>query len=259
MVGGETACRIMLLAFSHGAYVAGGMAKVMLNIHKKEHIVDHYISSNNGDIDLFFQDQCALTAFWTDFNSDEVLMGAQIPIKMIPPGPGPWNATELVCNHIRIQVINRYVGPIIDQLNRFDIFNAMVAFNLDSFIIPVSWRELEEHRLLHVVNWSSIFVIHRLSKWKYKHNYMGLSPKTASEIGEVAMDIIQKLKVTPHLNPWGGTLDHRAIADKLKQFMPYMTNDQLLLLSSIEPTDAYDGAFGILQRRSESSPRPQRG
>lgn len=253
MRGGALACRIMQIAFTHGAHVAGGFARVVLTPRPETPdplgsltvVVEEYMR-RNGDIDIFFPDAPALAAFWNDYEYDAVLRSAKLSRVTMPTGM----AVEIALHGTRIQVITRFVGPIEEQLRRFDIYNGMVAFNDKGGLVPTEWMALEEHKLLHVTNWSSIFVIHRLAKWQHKQGYLGLTPKTASEIGTVALDIIQKLKDKPHKNPWGGELTHNDVAAKLKRFLPHLTAEQLLLISSIQPIDAYDGAFGILRRRA---------
>lgn len=253
MPNGALMCRIMQLAFTCGGYVAGGAARVILT--PRESVSDHWeevtlavtrYMGKNGDIDIFFPDATSLAEFWSAYENDGIINSAKLPKETMPTGSG----IEITSQNTRIQVITRFLNPIEDQLRRFDIYNAMVAFNDKTSFIPTGWVELERSRLLHVTNWSSIFVIHRLAKWRWKQSYLGLSPKTAGEIGSVAMDIIQQLKEKPRPNPWGGTLTHSDIVNKLKRFLPHLTSDQLLLIATIQPIDSYEGAFGILRRRA---------
>jgi len=250
--GGPLACRIMQLAFARGAYVAGGLARTVLTPRggapsdAAYEAVKLYVKSFNGDVDLFFSDKRSLDAFWVDYSTDGVIRAAAPKLTTLPSGA----AAEITLDEVRIQVVNKLLVPIEEQLRRFDIFNGMVAFNEAETVVPHGWAELEEQNLLHVLNWSSIFVIHRLAKWHHKQGYTGLSPRTAAEIGSVALDIIDALRKNPRPTAWGGQMTHNDVAKKLKRFLPYLSAEQLLLVSTIQPIDSYEGAFGILQRRA---------
>lgn len=260
IIGQQTATALRL-AFKHGAYVAGGFARIIavheLGTETGDDRIRRYLGvgqsiernarlwkASKGDVDLFFPHLKALELFWADVALDPVLKG-------IPIHPMKSNAcVELDCDKDTVvQVITSRTAPIEMMLSGFDLYNAMVAFNGEEFIEPVGWRALEEQRMVHVVNWTSPYVINRITKWFYKHHMKNLSPKTASEIGPYALEVVARLQKEPIVMPWG-TMTYHSVVNKLKKFLPLLPNEELARLISTYPLTAYSGAFGVLQSRS---------
>lgn len=244
-------------AFRHGAYVAGGFAHVVADdvakrrVHEYLRVYERIDRSKQcwkggrGDIDIFFQSSDGLDAFYAEImaNSAKYFTSSYEPASR--------SCVELDCDDVvSVQVITKYIGPIENVLADFDIYNAMVAFNDKELILPVGWKELNEQRVLHVANWTSPYVIHRINKWFNKHCYRDLSPATALELGTQALEIMNRLKKEPIEMPWGKiTADN--VAHKLKRFLPRLTNDDLLMLLSVYPADVYNGAFTVLAHRGK--------
>lgn len=257
------AVEVMKLAFSHGAYVAGGFARVALkdpsisSEHAYDRIVSYLQSSesinrdrrhfhaNRGDVDLFFPDDRSLKAFGVELNLTPSL--AVIPRHQEPPRA----CFDLDCDdRVIVQVICGYLAPIEQQLRSFDLYNAMVAFNDKESIIPTEWAFLEEERMIHVVNWTSPYVINRICKWFYKHGMRKMTPKTADEIGGKALEIVVALRKEPVKMPWG-TLTSGNVVNRLHQFLPMLTNEELIKLMALYPPSVYNGAFHILRKRAQ--------
>jgi hypothetical protein len=264
---------VLKLAFSQGGWVAGGFARIITKHHLMNgdsmfdaldgddvaddvtrHLQcdipcdtkDAMVKYRKGDIDLFFDHQRQLDNFWRALQATGLRSSCKLE------GSVTGAATEVsVNNRTRLQVIERYRGPIEDQLRSFDIFNAMCAFNDKVLLYPDGWSALEAERMLHVVNWTSPWVINRVAKWCNRHGYDRLSPKTASEIGDVAIDLIERFKEKPYQPEWGGMpLTHDKIIARMKRFLPQLTNDQLLLMTSVYPIDAYQGPLYVLRKRA---------
>jgi hypothetical protein len=247
---------ILQLAFMHGAYVAGGFARLVASLMKSSkfdvnddsiYTLVSYLSYDahqrqGADIDLFFPDEVALSEFWKIYD-----VGAN-GIKSCCTRTMSFSAAArelIVNNRCRVQVIDRYVGEIKQQLSNFDIYNAMVAFNDHHMIIPKYWNDLEKEKVLHVSSWESPFIIGRISKWFRRHGYNKLSPKSITEIGDVTLELLKQLKVKPNLNcPYPVTYDR--VCRQLKKFIPQMTNEKLLMLMPLYSVDGYNEHHGPL-------------
>lgn len=267
---------VLKLVFNQGGWVAGGFARIVAHYYVLDNedvfaeddelenndlcravdrhldygtpcdIKDPYRKFGKGDIDVFFEHQRQIDNFWRALQAT----GLKNNCKLEASVSGA--AQEISINNcVRLQVIERYKGPIEDQLRSFDIFNAMCAFNDKQLLFPEGWDALERELMLHVQNWTSPFIISRVTKWCYRHGYTKLSPKTATEIGDVAMNLIQSFKEKPYSPAWGGPpMTHETIIKKMKRFLPQLTNDQLLLMTSVYPLDAYQGPLDVLRKRA---------
>lgn len=242
---------LLRTAFKHNAYVAGGFARVVTsaegapNDEKRQDRLWRYLEQHDpidrsnrwwkvgrGDIDLFFQNHADLAKFEHEVSRFPVFEKNRYPS---PSG----SCIEFDCDKcVCVQVVTRYVAPIEEQLKSFDIYNAMVAFNDKEMIMPHDWKDYEDSNTLHVVGWRSPFTVQRMRKWFWKHRYDKLSQETASELGIRALDIIARLKAQPLTTPFG-EYKHDKVVYALKEFVPHMTNDELLMLTSLYPEDSY--------------------
>lgn len=276
------------LAFKHGAYVAGGLArriwlttvnrssggwpiKPELSMSHMCSDVRAYLQSGNklsgmhmhnsarGDIDLFFQDENAFRSFKADiFDLMNVANKVLTTPKTYAVGTTVKNVfTEIyVSETTRVQLISKHIAPIEQILSSFDIYNAAVAVNDEHFVVPEGLEDLEKEGMLHVFNWTSPMVINRVAKWFWKHNFKRLSPATASELGNFAMLLIEELKERPYEVTLGPPLDHTKVMGKLRKLFAALSDDQLLALAPIfpgfNPADTYGGSpdpLTILYRR----------
>lgn len=268
---------LLKVAFSYDGFVAGGFAHLVTkyaripNIDVKQQ-VDHYLGTNplnndplfnagRGDIDIFFPNKHALDCFM------DMVRGAEKTglLRIVQDYPGYFTEVFVDEKH-RFQIVHR-TDSVTNTLNGFDIYNGMVAFDGFSSIIPNDWHALIHSNMLHVYNWhTSPLIINRLSKWVRKHRYSKLSPKTAAEIGDAALACVIALKEKPWKPQWAPLSKVKSdpvTADKvlfiLRQFMPHMTNDQLLLLTGVYPIEERDGygdrvawnPFTILRERAK--------
>lgn len=267
---GQQATAILRLAFQRGAYVAGGFARVVaayepgtedgdsrirqyLGVGHKIERQRRFPKTGRGDVDVFFPSESSLASFLGDVALEPVLKG--LPIHEMASGA----AVEFDCDEVVVvQVITSRTAPIEEMLSGFDLYNAMVAFNGEEFIEPVGWRELEKQKMVHVSNWTSPYVINRITKWFYKHRMTTLSPKTSTEIGTYAIEIIAQLKKEPIAMPWG-KMTFDSVVHKLKEFLPLLPNEELARLISVYPLTAYKGAFNVLRTRSPDYVPPQYG
>lgn len=249
---------VLQTAFDQGAYVCGGAARMVINSASSQEDIERlhmyvrpgpirnrgrFWRSDRGDVDLFFPSKPALTEFWRTINDHPRHQHVVERIRSISG-----SSVDMIVDSVIVSVIEGFVGPVEDVLNRFDIYNAMVAFNHQEIIVPEGWHALEDEKMLHVANWTTPYVIHRINKWFWKHGMKKLSPKTASELGEQALQIMSRLSKEPIVMPWG-TLTANSVVPKLKVLLPHLNNEELVKLVSIYPIDAYDGAFDILRRR----------
>jgi hypothetical protein len=61
-----------------------------------------------------------------------------------------------------------------------------------------------------------------------------------------------QLKKAPIEMPWG-KLTHDSVINKLRPYLPQLANEDLVLLCSVYPIDAYRGAFTVLRNRMEQA------
>jgi hypothetical protein len=278
---------LVMLAFKHKGWVAGGFARRLLhdlrfpplvdsspgdqrwNFHiaqrTKLYLGDRKIQKDpvrntQGDIDLFFESTDDLWRFKLEF--------AELSFSIGSPYVNAWTTNivvpkvyiEFVVNDTtRVQVVENHVGSIDDILNGFDIFNAAVAFNDQFFVSPEGWEELEQAGMLHVFNYKSPMIINRVAKWYGKHNLYKLSPQTADNLGSIALDVIKKLKDHPYEFATGDTLNVDLVIEKLRQLLPMLSTEQLLLLSTVFSLDSKEsyselpGVMTILRRRFKTA------
>ena len=274
----QKSANLVRIAFAHDGFIAGGFAHVVTKYMQMSELdvelqVNHYLgnrplnpnpiqNADRGDIDLFFPSEDALDGFMKEVKSAE----SQGYVHTNQNYPGFFTEVFVEDKH-RFQIIH-FTNNLIDTLNGFDIYNGMVALDAVSDVVPTGWHELIRAEMLHVHRWdTSPQIIKRLSKWVRKHRYAKLTPKTASEIGDAAMQCIKILKEKPWKPQWadlsavkGNPLTADNVVFTLRQFLPQMTNDQLLLLTTVYPMDERDkygqhaeprNPFSILRERAK--------
>lgn len=252
-------------AMQHGGYVAGGLVHRMMRQALRDptrlpNVLDGYLNPSErlnvnptsltryrrGDVDVFFTTPHGLAEF-------RAWAGKTIAGPHLATSAG--RAVEIHAdNRIRVQAIERHVGPIEQVLRSFDMFNGMVAFNDREEVVPVGWEQLEHQSELHVVDWSSVLVISRIAKWFTRHEMKALTPESAALLAPRALEIAAALERSTVKTPLGALTPHD-IATKFKQLLPHVPNaNDLVLLSSLYSLDAYDGPLQQLARRSFGGP-----
>lgn len=252
---------IVLSAFEHGAYVAGGFAEVVMkhfigDIHDEQLELDvaTYLDvtrridrskgwwrARRGDIDLFFQGETDMSTFLERVTSNDQLSDRCM-------GDTPTHAAvEFDCGSVLVQAVKCNVGPIDQVLGGFDIHNAMVAFNDKETVSAQGWDDITRLKVLHVANWTSPFVISRLTKWLHKHKLTALSPKTALEIVPQSLALIDRLQKhpLPQMTPGTDSITPSLVTSHLRMLLPHLSNSDLLVVSSLysEETNNYGDAF----------------
>lgn len=192
VVGRQTK-EVTKLALEHGGFLAGGFARKLAralpelypySTEDDENELHWYLNGGGtidtestytkqfgwkqgaGDVDLFFPDKEKLQAFLAAFRAFNGTLAE--PLKTKPSNFG--NALEILCDGwALVQVVTFKTLPIEETLREFDIMNATATFTKDSFISPEGWRELEEQKMMRVVNWRSPMVFKRMKKWESKH------------------------------------------------------------------------------------------
>lgn len=253
-------------------------AKIQAEI---EHKVFRYLYEEiGGDIDVFFTNKAAFDEFNTKLQKSDLaklcetkrdgkLLDYRIENTSVPSG---W------LQRPNLQVI--LTAHDIDvMLPSFDIKNAMVGFTKNQLISAEGWYELELRKELHVENWrpmpDTIGTIRRIFKWFSKHSFRKLTPATASKLGSVtfdALDWAEKNKTDSNLgeiskivctdgNEFAITLNQ--LLGFVRQYLPALTSEQLVLLSTVMPHNSTGYTFvenpmRVLQERFNESMIPQK-
>jgi len=261
---------ILKLAFIHGGMIVGGTARVIahhvlvdneLSRDDSQFDLSGYLYGNysklnveanvfkkaRGDIDIVFDNVEAERRFIKELENQICITRSELSSQGF--------ATELWINDlIRIQILHIHSGfKIHDRLRTFDIFNAMVAFDEHSIIVPRNWVELEKTRTIHCVDYSKKYVIHRISKWINKHDYNNLTLFTESKIIDRLFDYIENIKKTistdemkkidlrsEQINFLVGETpsdEVHAILSKFRKFFPMLSISNLLMLTHFYPSD----------------------
>lgn len=222
---------LLQFALDRGGYVAGGFATIIARefvLNKwtgttsdrtslltaiRRHIGNPCVPTinsmmknvGNGDIDVWFPDQAALTSFLTD---NTHLVGVT-DVRRTGTVTKTGTAIEYVIEEQdRIQVIKTYLMPKHEQLRRFDIFNAMCAFDDRCVTVPDGWEELERNRKLHVHVWKSPWTLSRFFKWYSRKEYRSITEETGTSIKDAALDALK----------WYRTLDAETIKSSAKNY-----------------------------------------
>jgi len=206
---------LLQTAFDHGGYIAGGFGTVvaryavMGRIKKghdpgwhdpvRRHLGDPERLSKKadkkwrnvgcGDIDVWFPDQASLSGF---LNDDRRLQGIKNTYIDIDTTVTAAAIEHVVQNDARIQVVTRYLMPMLEQISNFDIYNGMVAVTNDKIVYPEHLPQLEEKSMLHVVTWASPWTINRFFKWMHRKGYENVTPATAHALAQQAFEAHEK-------------------------------------------------------------------
>lgn len=266
------------ICFDHGGYVAGGFALLALRDYECLTLdrIDDRIARTVGDInehmwcgadiDVWFSNALQLSKFENDLRTIAIL------------NSGTCSCEETISNCAneytiingsrtqRVQVIKKFLNPVIDQLATFDIYNSMVAFDRTKFIYAENLLEFERNLTIHVVDWSSPYTIKRLLKYMSRKGYTKTTPETASVIAKEALSAIEWAKKNNAFNIPDKELEKIAgfnllkisgsdpeyLIYKIKKLLPSMSNDDLLLLSGIfgKGLNQYDFAMQTIKKRS---------
>ena len=280
----NTTLSILKAVQSRGGYVAGGFGSILarrylLNKFDRENGEEFYDIVRNhlghpvprdgskwqnagcGDIDVWFPTDTAVNLFmnlsnsFVDVSKTQTVTSAAIEF--------------IVESDSRIQVITRWTRPINEQLAGFDIYNAMVAVRESKITVPEHWEQLESKDVLHVSNWNSQWTMNRLFKWiGRKHWYVSVTPPTAEYVYDRLVEIISWKK-----SMWSNIDQHddqiidylsrdrlkkRVIVQDayhmhkfLKRIIPSLTNEQLLMISSLFPdVSKYDLSMKEIYHRA---------
>lgn len=272
-------------AFDHGGYIAGGFATVLARWHLKiahsdsrprslaESVRIHldYPALNVkifrcSDIDVWFPTERALSGFMADSRLRSLLQCKDV-VSEAQTVSGC--AVEYVVNNdARVQVITKFLMPLEEQIQRFDIYNAAVAVTDDAIVFPEHWEQLERGRVLHVQRWNK-WTSNRVFKYITRKGYCHVTPATAQRILSkidkcVAWDQKWSSQIAledPRAQRLRETITHdklmQAVIFKpqklqrlLYQFMENMTAEQLLHVSMLfNQPSRYDFAMQEIRRR----------
>jgi hypothetical protein len=262
---GPQALATIELAFKHGAYIAGGFARQVLQFGDSRELrpgacpgkaygtLCQYLGSGDridttrrfwraerGDIDLFFPSRTALIAFNIEISDSKLLSNVYC-------ASTTHSATELHCDSTtRVQIVSHKPAPIDELLNGFDIYNAMVAFNHEETVIPPQWHALEAEKMVHVHSWEKFNIILRINKYYRRHGMNKLSPKSSSEIALRAFEIVHQIRTNPLKVYLTNAPD---MLTSLKRLLPSIDSDGLALLMTVYSNDEYGGPFAVLRKR----------
>lgn len=210
---------------------------------------DAFRNTGKGDIDLFFPDKDAVSKFVDLIRPLQNEDGFTVRKSKMNV------ALELGCDdRVRVQAITAFTGDMHDRLRSFDIFNAMVAYTPGQLTLPNGWHDLEETQTLHVVNWTNGYVINRINKYFNNFHYKNLSSATAHDVTVNAMKYLAELHALGMTQPDNGR-KASSLKFNLSRYLPSMSNEDLLLLTSIIPTCDYRKLtpMGELHKRLEKS------
>jgi hypothetical protein len=265
--------KTLSIAFEAGGMICGGAARRIaaslfkINARPRTNHVD-YVSSyfrdgrhdsfnKPGDIDVFFPTDESVTRFWRNFSVSSIPSVAHVSESVLG-----YARNIRINTGVNIQVVKPVCGSTVEhQLASFDIYNAMIGLNAHKAIIPDEWHYLEQHSMLHVHRFQTDYQLKRIIKWMTRQQYESLSPKTASEVGTYAFELMERIKEADGLpTPWKDvkiTVD--TVRHALYPLLTHLTNDQLLLLSTVMMTrDSYGNiganpAMDIIQDRSKQT------
>ena len=270
-------------AFSHGGYVAGGFAllvaraqcvgeltKVDDNVLRTGHRFNKntlvtggkFAGTMNTDVDVFFPTIESRDACLESFSVRDAL--DRWPCRDSVTG----SSLEIFVDGVeKVQIIRKFVAPVFDNVRRFDMFNAMCAFDAANLYVPKGWLELEKQRALHVANWNK-WTVGRIFKYFSRKGYEVLTDETAAIFFDEAVKALAILPVQSEADkllrgPWMNDAlkelkeltpfkvwSKETLAKRLRAFYGSMSASQLLLLSGVggDPgTDSYGHLDGPIQ------------
>lgn len=195
------------------------------------------MKSKKGDIDVFFGSENSKSEFLS-----RLTVVAEQASKTISVNPSPsGKCLDIMCgNTTLVQVIMHHIFDIQEQLERFDISNARVAFNDKELIVCDEWQSLMASRTLHVGTWSSPMVLFRISKWMRKHKLIKVSEQTAKELPLYTLETIKALRDSPVNDVlFKGyrktSLEESRFKTHLAELLPHVSEMDLVLLSTLWP------------------------
>lgn len=250
------AASLLSLALEHGGFVAGGFARIVANdrqnidiqrnsvgdqIYYYLNLGDTYnlngknpfVKVDRGDIDVFFPTHGAYVDFCSKLTDN--LRSDTIRITNI--GSSFTGAADnVICDGIMFQFIRFRFLPVEEMLETFDIGNVRVAFTNSEIIESPTRVQLEKDRILHVANFSGPYVFHRLEKMFRNAKYDSLSKETVENITPRLLDLVKKLKEQP-ITKLPRRLTYEKVLNVTSRFLPFLKNEDLLLLTSVYPAD----------------------
>lgn len=251
---------ILLLGFKHGAYIAGGFARLIAqwklgmvsenefkfrvtnhmgtldinNLIDRDSVSWKRSRAGRGDIDLFFRSKESIAAFFDELQN----LTVQNYIVSSPGG----NAQEIVVNDFfRIQVITKVTGSPIQVLSGFDIVNSMVAFDASGNLIMHSdWEQLEKTTTLSVNDIQTPYTMYRVFKYFARKGYVNLTPESSNILTKFAINFIDQTKNKSFVTKSGESFES-TFRDRLNfnLMIPALQNIDLMLISSIYGQKAY--------------------
>jgi hypothetical protein len=263
---------LLQVAFSHGGYIAGGFGAILARHYLlKSTGVDSTLFgvirnhcglprrrpdpfSMYGDIDVWFPDSTALRDCLAD--TRYVALSQQLKATPTPSGAA---IEYIIEGDVRVQFITRWLMPMREQIERFDIYNAMVGVTEHTITVPSDWQTLEELSMLHVVNWMLPLTINRTFKWIRRKGYQQVTPAVASHLYDEVFKAIEwsKSASVPKCSDVAGGCQsihteefHKELTSNklravifnslgksvqvtLRPILKQMTNEQLLQLSAL--------------------------
>jgi hypothetical protein len=266
--------RLLRVVFDHSGYIAGGfaaaVARSLLGMGKqpndlysntrrhlgmpRSHPTHMYQNAGCGDIDVWFPDQVSLDGFMQDERVKSLSDDPRIGRQTTKTGVYEF----IIDGDARIQVITRYLRPMVEQLQGFDIYNSMLAMTDDQLLVPPEWEWLEQQRMIHVTTWSSPWTVNRVMKYFYRKGYQHLTPAAANGFYDAVMAAIEFYKsgdMPKELSDGNKAIilargSGKGAQAVFQKIMPALPTEKLLQLSAFfraEPT--YDLAMQELHKR----------
>jgi hypothetical protein len=260
----------MLICFQHGGYIAGGFGTQVARSEfgcgrhgmKLADALDHYLISHtsSGDIDLWFPNR----------EQEQNFLNDAALLDIIARGKLTWKISNLAMQTriagYRVQVITGFFNPMVEQLRRFDIYNAMVGLDLDTITYPQHLRSLEEGKVLHVHSWQSEQTINRFVRWMEHRGYESVTPLVAEYLLPIvngALELRRFHRINQVLPEEGGLnalqrmliLPQKRCAERsLMSILGHLTGERLLEMSTqLGSPVQYDWAMQEIRRRMPAS------
>lgn len=256
---------------NRGGYIAGGFARILMHsigakltnnglIEETQKLNSGLIEGYLGccyrtqkipvyknDIDVFFEsqddlDKTILVNPWHDFQHSTSLCDNAINV--------------YIDDRTLFQIVTRFVAPVDEMLETFDIANACIAFSKDKIHINREWFYLENQRMLKVNKWTHTYTANRLYSWKNRHEYLTIDVGCVKQFNENIKNVLQRLNKNGNIENHSGFIeqDWNRLQGALRhELVKYLDTDLLMILCSLEsPYNGYNWALKEFKKRSMS-------
>lgn len=235
-----TTKEICLLAFKHGGFIAGGLARWALTSSMTAKERFSYVR-NGGDIDLFFNTKQG----WIDF-LDELCNTEFIKYANLSPGK---LAVDLKSGDINlskmptIQAIGCVFGTPQQVLSSFDFVNCMAAFDDKNLYYASNLLQLEKDKILGIVSWQSHSTLSRIKKYVRKYGYQSGVDMCENRVEQLCDEISKRPErfAQYYTQKWVEFLNDQNYSNFLEQSL---RND--LIVCAVLPHDDNTNNFSLL-------------